>query len=184
MCAGSSPRFTFKIYILKEDNMLELREVTKENLIEITDLEMEDEQKGFVEDNLFSIAECYLYDEFVPKGIYDGDTPVGFVLYYFVEDDPDYVFLHRIMIDKHQQGKGYGLAAMELCFREFKKEFPSIGCVELIHYPNNERAAAMYERAGFKLTGGSVKSAPGRILRDDPDPNWTYEVTRRRYYED
>ena len=103
--------------------MLELREVTKENLIEITDLEMEDEQKGFVEDNLFSIAECYLYDEFVPKGIYDGDTPVGFVLYYFVEDDPDYVFLHRIMIDKHQQGKGYGLAAMELCFREFKKEF-------------------------------------------------------------
>lgn len=82
--------------------MLTLRDITKENLIPVTDLEMEDSQKGFVEDNLFSIAECYLYDEFIPKAIYDGDTPIGFVLYYFVEDHPDYVFLHKIMVDKNQ----------------------------------------------------------------------------------
>jgi diamine N-acetyltransferase len=162
--------------------MLSLREITKENLIAVTDLEMEDSQKGFVEDNLWSIAECYLYEEFVPKAIYDDETPVGFVLYYFVEDDPDYVFLHRIMIDKHQQGKGYGVRSLELCFEEFKKEFPSIGCVELIHYPDNDRAAAVYEKAGFKLTGGRVKSAPGRIERGSTDVNRTYEVTRRRYY--
>lgn len=162
--------------------MLELREVTKENLIEITDLEMEDDQVGFVEDNLFSIAECYLYDEFIPKGIYDGDTPVGFVLYYFVEGDPDYAFLHRIMIDKNQQGKGYGVQSLLLCIEEFKKEFPSIAYVELTHYVNNKRAEAVYEKAGFELTGGSVKSAPGRIWRDDTDEVWTYEVIRRKYY--
>jgi|P1105metagenome_2_1110788.scaffolds.fasta_scaffold01385_4 diamine N-acetyltransferase len=162
--------------------MLTLREITKENLIAVTDLQMEDSQAGFVEDNLWSIAECYLYEEFVPKAIYDDETPVGFVLYYFVEDDPDYVFLHRIMIDKHQQGKGYGVRSLELCFEEFKKEFPSIGCVELIHYPDNDRAAAVYEKAGFKLTGGRVKSAPGRIERGSTDINRTYEVTRRRYY--
>ncbi len=162
--------------------MLTLREITKENLIAVTDLQMEDSQAGFVEDNLWSIAECYLYEEFVPKAIYDDETPVGFVLYYFVEDDPDYVFLHRIMIDKHQQGKGYGVRSLELCFEEFKKEFPSIGCVELIHYPDNDRAAAVYEKAGFKLTGGRVKSAPGRIERGSTDVNRTYEVTRRRYY--
>jgi len=162
--------------------MLSLREITKENLIAVTDLQMEDSQAGFVEDNLWSIAECYLYEEFIPKAIYDDETPVGFVLYYFVEDDPDYVFLHRIMIDKHQQGKGYGVRSLELCFEEFKKEFPSIGCVELIHYPDNDRAAAVYEKAGFKLTGGRVKSAPGRIERGSTDINRTYEVTRRRYY--
>lgn len=162
--------------------MLTLREITKENLIAVTDLQMEDSQAGFVEDNLWSIAECYLYEEFVPKAIYEDETPVGFVLYYFVEDDPDYVFLHRIMIDKHQQGKGYGVRSLELCFEEFKKEFPSIGCVELIHYPDNDRAAAVYEKAGFKLTGGRVKSAPGRIERGSTDVNRTYEVTRRRYY--
>lgn len=162
--------------------MLTLREITKENLIPVTDLQMEDSQAGFVEDNLFSIAECYLYPEFIPKAIYDDETPVGFVLYYFVEDDPDYVFLHRIMVDKNQQGKGYGVRSLDLCFEEFKKEFPSIGCVELIHYPDNDRAAAVYEKAGFKLTGGRVKSTPGRIERGSTDPNRTYEVTRRRYY--
>jgi RimJ/RimL family protein N-acetyltransferase len=86
------------------------------------------------------------------------------------------------MTDKPQQGKGYGVRSLELCFEEFKKEFPPIGCVELIHYPDNDRAAAVYEKAGFKLTGGRVKSAPGRIERGSTDVNRTYEVTRRRYY--
>lgn len=49
--------------------MIRLKEITKDNLIPVTDLEMEDSQKGFVEDNLFSIAECYLYKEFIPKVI-------------------------------------------------------------------------------------------------------------------
>ena len=162
--------------------MLRLKEITKENLIPVTDLEMEDSQKGFVEDNLFSIAECYLYKEFIPKAIYDEDTLIGFVLYYFVEGDPDFVFLHRIMIDKHFQGKGYGVRSLEACVAAFKEEFPSIECVELIHYPDNYRAAAVYERAGFQLTGDRVDSAPGRIERDSTDENRTYEVTRRRYY--
>ncbi len=162
--------------------MITLREITKENLIPVTDLEMEESQMGFVEDNLFSIAECYLYEEFIPKAIYDDETLIGFVLYYFVEGDPDYVFLHRIMVDKNQQGKGYGVRSLEACVEEFKKEFPSIGCVELIHYPDNRIAAAVYEMAGFKLTGGRVDSAPGRIERGSTDENRTYEVTRRRYY--
>lgn len=162
--------------------MLSLRPITKENLIPVTDLEMEDSQKGFVEDNLFSLAECYLYKEFIPKAIYDDEEVIGFVLYYFVEGDPDFVFLHRIMVDKSKQGKGYGVKSLELCIEEFKKEFPSIGCVELIHYPDNDRAAAVYEKAGFKLTGDRVESAPGRIERESKDINRTYEITRRRYY--
>lgn len=162
--------------------MIHLENITKENLIPVTDLEMEDSQKGFVEDNLFSMAECYVYPEFIPKAIYDDKALIGFVLYYFVEGDPDYVFLHRIMIDKRQQGKGYGVRSLEACVAAFKEEFPSIGCVELIHYPDNARAAAVYEKAGFKLTGGRVDSAPGRIERGSDDVNRTYEITRRRYY--
>ncbi|HIU28229.1 MAG TPA: GNAT family N-acetyltransferase [Candidatus Fimisoma avicola] len=162
--------------------MIHLSDITKDNLISVTDLQMEDSQAGYVEDNLFSIAECYLYNEFIPKAIYDDDLLIGFVLYYFVEGDPDYVFLHRIMIDKRFQGKGYGVRSIDACVKQFKEEFPSIGFVELIHYPNNSRAAAVYEKAGFHLTGGSVKSAPGRIFRDSDDPNWTCELVRRRYY--
>ncbi len=162
--------------------MIYLKPITKENIIPVTDLEMEDSQKGFVEDNLFSLAECWLYKNFIPKAIYDDDTLIGFVLYYLVESDPDYVFLHRIMIDKRMQGKGYGVRSLEACFEEFKKEFPQISFVELIHYPDNDRAAAVYEKAGFKLTGRREDSAPGRIERGSKDPNRTYEIARRRYY--
>ncbi|MCR4712181.1 MAG: GNAT family N-acetyltransferase [Clostridia bacterium] len=165
--------------------MIHLEKVTKENLIPVTDLEMEESQKGFVEDNLFSIAECYLYPEFIPKAIYDDETLIGFVLYYLVEGtegEADHVFLHRIMIDKRQQGKGYGVRSLLACCEAFRREFPEIGFVELIHYPDNDRAAAVYEKAGFHLTGERVKSAPGRIERGSRDENRTYEIARRRYY--
>ena len=166
--------------------MVHLEKVSGKNVWEILKLRVREDQREFVASNETSIIEAYIaqneHGHAFPFGIYDDETPVGFVLYYFVEDDPDYVFLHRIMIDKHQQGKGYGVRSLELCFEEFKKEFPSIGCVELIHYPDNDRAAAVYEKAGFKLTGGRVKSAPGRIERGSTDVNRTYEVTRRRYY--
>lgn len=169
--------------------MIELREVTRDNLMAVTELEMEPDQMGFVEDNLWSMAECYVEPTFIPKAIYDDEKLIGFVLYYFVEgdkskeNDPDYVFLHRIMIDKNQQGHGYGVRSLDACCEQFKKEFPSIGCVELIHYPNNDRGAHVYEKAGFVLTGDAVESAPGRIERGSKDPNWTYEVVRRKYYE-
>ena len=132
--------------------MLKLKPVTKENLIEITDLEMEDDQKGFVEDNLFSIAECYLYKEFIPKGIYDGDVPVGFVLYYFVEGDPDYVFLHRIMVDKNQQGKGYGT---EMVAAAVEWAFPYFGLHRLEAYvlEDNYASARLLEKCGFTQEG-------------------------------
>ena len=90
--------------------MITLREITRDNLLAVTELEMEESQMGFVEDNLWSMAECYVEPTFIPKAIYDDEKLIGFVLYYFVagdpdkDDDPDYVFLHRIMIDKHEQG--------------------------------------------------------------------------------
>ena len=170
--------------------MVELRAVTKENLRAVTELQIEDDQMGFVEDNLWSMAECYVEPAFVPKAIYDDEKLIGFVLYYFVkgdpekDDDPDYVFLHRIMIDKREQGHGYGVRSLDACVEQFKKEFPSIGCVELIHYPDNDRGAHVYEKSGFLLTGSSYESAPGRIETGSDNPNRTYEVVRRRYYRD
>ena len=72
---------------MKEDNMIELREVTRENLMAVTELEMEPDQMGFVEDNLWSMAECYVEPTFIPKDIYDDEKLIGCVLYYFVEGD-------------------------------------------------------------------------------------------------
>lgn len=162
--------------------MINFRNVDKDNFHAVIELEMHEDQMGFVEDNLFSLAECTVEESFVTKAVYNDDELVGFILYYFVEADPDYVFLHRIMIDKSKQGQGLGRETLEAAMILFKKEFPSIGCVELIHYPDNERGAAVYEKAGFKLTGDVYKSEPGRIERGTKNKNRYFEVVRRRYY--
>ncbi|MCX5977532.1 MAG: hypothetical protein NTV33_12100 [Coprothermobacterota bacterium] len=44
------------------------------------------EQKGFVADNVFSIAEAKVHSTFVPLAIYADQSLVGFTMYGF---DPD-----------------------------------------------------------------------------------------------
>ncbi len=156
--------------------------VDESNYMDVINCRMAEGQKGYVEDNLFSLAECYIYPNFIPKAMYADDELIGFVLYYFVEDDPDYVFLHRIMIDEKKQGRGYGKATLLACCELFKEEFPSIGCVELQHYPDNVAGDRLYTACGFENLGPR-KSAPGRFELDTEDPNRYIEIIRRRYYD-
>lgn len=66
--------------------MPEIRPVTKENWKELIRLKVRDDQTHFVASNLYSIAEAQFGDhdeghwDFFPCGIYDDDTPVGFLM--------------------------------------------------------------------------------------------------------
>ena len=66
--------------------MPEIRPVTRENWKELIRLKVRDDQSHFVDSNLYSIAEAQFGDEYEghwdlqPFGIYDGDTPVGFLM--------------------------------------------------------------------------------------------------------
>ncbi|WP_130862074.1 GNAT family N-acetyltransferase [Bacilliculturomica massiliensis] len=162
--------------------MITFKNVDRENFTAVISMEVNDAQKGFMEDNLYSLAECAFEESFVAKAIYSDDRPVGFMLYYFVEDDPDYVFLHRLMIDRSQQGKGLGRAALLAAMDLFKEEFPSIACVELMHYPDNKIGAAMYDALGFLPTGEHRESEPCRCEKDTKDENRYVEIVRRKYY--
>lgn len=164
---------------------MEFRKITGENLDQVIELEMEEDQKGFVEDNLYSMAQCAVYDHYRPLAIYVGKEPVGFILYYFVKDkdgEGDYVYLHRIMVDKDYQGRGYGGQALDLALDHFKRDYPSIAFVELMHYEDND-AASLYESRGFKETGELRDSSPGRIEAGTKAKNRYYEVVRRHYYD-
>ena len=112
----------------------------------------------------YLLDDRYLFERFIGSGTF-GEVWVA------IDKAADIEVAIKVYVSLDEEG-----------LQEFKKEFPSIGCVELIHYPDNHRAAAVYERAGFKLTGDRVESAPGRIERDSTDINRTYEITRRRYY--
>ena len=69
--------------------MLRLEKVTGKNVWEILKLEVLDDQKYFVAGNDTSIIEAYIAitgnGHAFPFGIYEGDTPVGFIMIGFSE---------------------------------------------------------------------------------------------------
>ena len=145
--------------------MVHLEELNKYNVWDIMDLSVKKEQEGFLASNVWSLVHAYVGNKtngaVYPFGIYDDDTPVGFLMlaydYGEVCDDKDApiiskdnYFLWRLMIDKKYQGKGLGKqtmdAAMDLIrtflFGEEKK-------VWLSYEPENTRARDIYQKYGF-----------------------------------
>ena len=107
--------------------MLRLEKVNGKNVWELLKLKVADDQKSFVATNDISIIEAYTAitgnGYAFPFGIYDDETPVGFLMIGFDSDDywddaPEIANgnynLWRLMIDKKYQGKGYGREAIKL----------------------------------------------------------------------
>ena len=89
-----------------------------------------------------------------PFGIYADDTLVGFCMFAYApedEDPKDRYYLWRFMIDKNEQGKGYGQAALAEIIRWFKAN--GADRLYLSTEPENERGLHVYRKAGFRETG-------------------------------
>lgn len=79
---------------------------------------------------------------------------IGFTMFAFDEEieNPTYRYwLWQFMIDKNEQGKGYGLLALEAIIDYFKNQ--SVEYVTLSTKPENKNAIHLYKKAGFKETG-------------------------------
>jgi len=137
---------------------VQLREITKDTVISITKLDAGDDSKQ-VAPNAVSIAQAYFQREAWFRAIYAGDQPVGFVMLYdpsLVEhpDEPDF-FLWRLMIDRGQQGKGYGHAAVEALVKHVATR-PGARRLLVSHVKSAERLARFYQSLGFCYTGTEV----------------------------
>ena len=156
---------------LKEvNNMLRIEKINGKNVWEILKLRVSESQKEFVAANDVSIIEAYTTitaNGFAfPFGIYDGKTPVGFMMIGYDsadywEDTPDIArenySLWRLMIDENYQKKGFGREAVALGL-DFIKSFPC-GKSEycwLSYEPENEVARQLYRSFGFVETGDTV----------------------------
>ncbi|MBO4837884.1 MAG: GNAT family N-acetyltransferase [Lachnospiraceae bacterium] len=135
------------------------------NFDALIDLAPDEEGKNFVASNVYSLAEAYAnvmsgrYAQ--PFGIYDGDTPVGFLMigYDIVDEGDDPVkcpyirnsyLIWRFMVDEKYLHQGYGKAAMKLIL-DFIRTFPA-GPAEycwITYEPENERARNLYRSFGF-----------------------------------
>ena len=147
--------------------MLRLEKVTGKNVWSILKLRVSQEQESFVAPNDVSIIEAYTAitgnGYAFPFGIYEGETPVGFLMIGFDADDywedaPSIAKgnynLWRLMIDKNYQNKGYGKEAVRLAL-EFIKTFPcgKADFCWLSYEPENEVAKRLYHSFGFAETG-------------------------------
>ena len=103
--------------------MTVLRPVTKENIDELLALSVRDDQKSFVSTVGDSLAQAYVYSETAyPFGIYDGETPVGFIMMAYYEAK-DYYTLWKLLIDKDHQHRGFGRQALEQGIAFLKERF-------------------------------------------------------------
>lgn len=89
-----------------------------------------------------------------PFAIYADGILVGFVqiiLDHCAEDSVDRYWIWRFMIDKNEQGKGYGQAALSQIIDYFRDN--GADEIYLSTKPENEGGLYIYHKAGFKDTG-------------------------------
>jgi diamine N-acetyltransferase len=151
--------------------MPEIRPVTKDNWRELIGLKVRGDQTHFVASNLHSIAESQFGAEYEghwdlhPFGIYDENTPVGFLMYGFNFEHPkQQAFILRLMVDDKYQGKGYGRFGMERMLEIFRAH-ERIMEVGISYEPENEVARKLYASLGFEETGRMLEGEVEAILR-------------------
>lgn len=148
--------------------MVELKDITFENVNKIIRLKPKFSQRRFVESPATTISFAYagnndgypgfalaIYSDGEPAGIIlIGRGPVG-------SGDPDvlreYKYVYRVfgfLIDKHFQHKGIGREALKLALEKVK-EYPDGDSLPLMLecYKSNKNAMKLYESFGFYNTG-------------------------------
>lgn len=151
--------------------MIELRNIAGDNIDEVVALEVGEKQKEFILDttNLRCFADAHMLNvegiPATPLAIYDNDTMVGFLMYIYdtmdhesFENEAFYgkkaYFIWHNMIDKSQQGKGFGKRAFEKVMMDIETmpngdaEF-----IALFYHKSNVIAKTLYASSGFVDTG-------------------------------
>ena len=142
---------------------IELRAITKDNWRQCINLKPAEAQADFVAPNLFSIAQSKVEPYLLPLAIYHDAEMVGFIMYGRDPDDECYC-VARLMIDEHQQARGYGRAAMIQAIKRMKAE-PDCREIALSIEPQNTAAQKLYESLGFRKTGEVVEGEVVMRLR-------------------
>lgn len=147
--------------------MVHLEKVNSKNVWKLLRLKVRDEQDDYVASNTESIVEAYLAlangGYALPYGIYNDDTPVGFLMIGYGADDdwenpPEIAkgnySIWRLMIDENYQGYGYGRKALELALELVRtKPCGDAEYCYLSYEPENYAAKALYHSFGFMETG-------------------------------
>ena len=163
----------FLILRPRRDNavMSDIRVLTSKSLMPLIKLDVATHQKGFVAPNAITMAQSLFEPGNEIYGIWEDETPVGLLAVVDMsfpgadldeEDDPDGLYVWRLMVAKDMQGKGYGRAAMEYAIqrcRDLGRKQLLLSAVEDEH-----GAIPFYEKLGFTRTGRIVSEEVELVL--------------------
>ena len=134
--------------------MIRLEPVTPENWRER--LEVRPDQERFVAPKATILARAWAYRDARSRAfmIYDGETPVGLVLYHDYEDPEENEYSYdfdQLLIDARWQGRGYGTETVKqiLAMMEADGKYDK---VVLCYVEGNDDARRLYEKFGFVQT--------------------------------
>lgn len=150
--------------------MLELRKITGDNIDEVIALDVEENQKDFLETtNLRSFADAHMLNTdgipATPLAIYVDEVAVGFLMYIYDTLDHESFeneffygkksyFIWHNMIGESYQGKGYGKLAFEKILKSIET-MPDgeAEYISLFYHTRNVKAKTLYASFGFLDTG-------------------------------
>lgn len=131
--------------------VVDLREVTKDDVRAICRLAVAPGQMSFVAPNAVSLAEALFEPKAWYRAVYADGTPVGFAMLSIDPDAPEY-YLWRFMIDARYQGRGYGRAAVGLIVK-FVRTLPKARELLVSWVPADGGPEPFYRGLGFVPTG-------------------------------
>ena len=132
--------------------MVQLEQITKENIDAVLALDVNEDQKGFVSSTAESLAQAYAYSATAfPFAVSDDGKIVGFIMMGFYEEK-NYYTLWKLLIDRKYQHRGYGRKALELGIAFLKDRFRITEIYTGVS-PGNLAAKQLYHAAGFQDTG-------------------------------
>ncbi len=130
-------------------DQVRLQDVTADNWRAVTRLELTEEQKRLVANNVYSLAQSKFEPQARPRAIYAGGTLVGFMMYDLeLDDTPPQAAIYRFMIDKAHQGKGYGRKSLACAIEEIR-QVPGIKSISISYLRDNPVAKKFYASLGF-----------------------------------
>ena len=136
---------------LPDGAVIELREVTKDDVRAICRLAVAPTQMSFVAPNAISFAEALFEPKAWYRAICADGTPVGFAMLSIDRDVPEY-YLWRFMIDARYQGRGYGRVAIGLIV-DFVRTLPNARELLVSWVPTDGGPEPFYRGRGFVPTG-------------------------------
>lgn len=131
--------------------MTELRKITVDNFDDIIALRVAPGQEGLCVENVESIAQAYVQPNCFPFAIYEGSTPVGFIMTCIDTDDGEW-WLYRLMVDARHQGRGHGRSALQQAISNIQKDSERRR-IYLGVDKSGQAAPVLYESLGFREDG-------------------------------